>query len=211
MRLAGLIDQRQYQEAFAIIDKECVQLLGLPSGLVSELSTSELIAILTSGEVEDVGREKCSMVAALLKEAGAIHAARNRVDESYGYYLTALNLLLEVLLRNDGLEMPDYAPTVKELVVELKAYILPVETSVMLLHHYEQIGAYAKAEDTLFKVTEDAPGYTEVIQMGIAFYKRLQHQSNDALVAGNLPRNEVEAGLEELRTHQQAWAAYIGT
>jgi hypothetical protein len=36
-------------------------------------------------------------------------------------------------------------------------------------------------------------------EWGIAFYQRLQQQSDTALASGNLPRAEVEAGLAEVR------------
>jgi hypothetical protein len=40
--------------------------------------------------------------------------------------------------------------------------------------------------------------------MGMAFYERLKHQSDEVLESGNLPRDEVEAGLAELQVYQSS-------
>jgi hypothetical protein len=72
----------------------------------------------------------------------------------------------------------------------------------MLMRHYEQHGAFAKAEDALFDLLEAEPGNSDALEFGIAFYERLRGQSDMALAKGNLPRQELEAGLAELRQRQ---------
>jgi hypothetical protein len=76
---------------------------------------------------------------------------------------------------------------------------LPPRTKTMLMHHYERIGEFAKAEDALFALIEAEPDRDRVVEFGIAFYQRVFGQSEGALTAGKLPRQEVEQGLVELR------------
>jgi tetratricopeptide (TPR) repeat protein len=64
---------------------------------------------------------------------------------------------------------------------------------------YEQAGQFAKAEDALFSLIEAAPGNTDALAMGAAFYGRLLRLDDGQLAAGGLPREEVEAGLAELK------------
>jgi hypothetical protein len=68
----------------------------------------------------------------------------------------------------------------------------------MLIQHYERIGNFAKAEDTLFALLDSDPGNPAIIEFGIAFYHRILNESNDLLESGNLPRSEAEDGLREL-------------
>lgn len=37
--------------------------------------------------------------------------------------------------------------------------------------------------------------------MGVALYERLQQQSDEALTAGNLSRNEIKTSLDETRNY----------
>jgi hypothetical protein len=72
------------------------------------------------------------------------------------------------------------------------------------MQYCERTGSFAKAEDAFFALLDVEPGNSRLIDFGIAFYQRLQSQSNEALVAGDLPRAEVEAGLGELRDREAA-------
>jgi hypothetical protein len=107
-------------------------------------------------------------------------------------------LLLGILGGEEPSQHPDLVPTVAAFTATLADAPLPAQTQAMLMHHYERTGAFAKAEDALFALLEAAPATPEVVEFGIAFYERLRGQSDAALVTGNLPRPELEAGLAEL-------------
>ena len=49
---------------------------------------------------------------------------------------------------------------------------------------------------------ETEPAHPGLSQLGIGFYQRLQGQSDRRLTEGGLPREEVEAGLAELRRNR---------
>ena len=90
-------------------------------------------------------------------------------------------------------------PSVEELRDALSDYVLPDGTSEMLVRYYEQIGAYAKAEDVLYDFLDTTEDCERVTDIGIGFYERLLDLSDAQLEAGGLPRDEVHAGLDELR------------
>jgi hypothetical protein len=50
---------------------------------------------------------------------------------------------------------------------------------------------------------------TGVLDFGISFYQRLQGKSDEALLSGNLPRAELEAGLAQLLARKQAQASKL--
>lgn len=60
-------------------------------------------------------------------------------------------------------------------------------------------GESEEPEDALFAILEAEPNEPKLLDFGIAFYQRLESQSDASLSAGNLPRNEVNAGLAELK------------
>jgi tetratricopeptide (TPR) repeat protein len=202
VHILGLSRRKQYPAALAAIEEALDQLLGLKLDAVLGLSAGQLVAFLTLGGTE-ASWDKVAFLAALLREAGAIHAAEDRPAESYECYLQALHLLLEVRLREEAIRLPEYAPSVEEIVARLDAYILPASTNLALMRYYERTGAYGQAEDALFEALEVEPGNADVVETGLAFYERLRQQSDEALVAGNLPRDEVEAGLAEWQAYPQ--------
>jgi len=197
--ILGLSRKRQYPAALVAIDEALDQLLGLRADSVLDLSADQLVAFLTLGGMAAEGWDKVSFLAALLQEAGTIHAAQDCTIESYECYQKALHLVLEASLHDDKPALPDYAPTVEGLTAALQDYILPAHTNLALLRYYEQVGAYALAEDALFEALEAEPENADVVETGLALYARLWQQSDEALVAGNLPRDEVAAGWAELR------------
>jgi hypothetical protein len=67
------------------------------------------------------------------------------------------------------------------------------------MQHYERIGEFAKAEDCLFGLVESSPRTPGLSELGLAFYSRLRNQTDASLIAGNLPRQELESGLAEFR------------
>lgn len=76
---------------------------------------------------------------------------------------------------------------------------LPPNVKDQLWRYAEQTGQFAKAEDWLFALLADAPGNDDLIRRGIAVYQRLCERSDAELQAGQLPREEVLAGLAELQ------------
>jgi tetratricopeptide (TPR) repeat protein len=203
-RIASLTKAKQHCEAAVVLDQEFQKLIGSGAETVATLSETELIARVLSGESTQIVREKTLLLVALLKEAGGIHAALNRTEESRACYLKALNLLLQARLQEeDGVELPGYVPKIDDLELALKDS-LPSTTRAALMQHYERLGDFAGAEDQLFEILELEANARRVLDWGIAFYERLQRLSDDALVAGNLPRSELESGLAELQTKRQA-------
>ena len=73
-----------------------------------------------------------------------------------------------------------------------------------ILHHYERMGDFAKAEDALFAIVDMEKAGPELLEFGTTFYRRLLSQSDTFLIVGNLPRHEVEAGLAEFRAKMKA-------
>ena len=199
-RIVRLIKDRKFAAARIELDQTYRQLLGLSPDDVLSREPNELIARLRFGELPAAGRERCIMLAMLLKASGDVAAQAGAASWTRAYH-GALVILLDVALREPDEELPAFAPTIESLDAELPADAVPAATRQLLLRYYEQVGAYGKAEDILWSLLDRAPGDCEVIKAGQALYARLRALGDAALAAGNLPRDEVEGGLAELDAH----------
>ena len=100
------------------------------------------------------------------RASGDIAAAQGDSATAAETYHKALLVLLDTVLRDPGLALPDYVPTVESLDAELSAHTLPVTTQQELLLYYEQSGMYAKAEDILWAMLQAAPDDCAIIGVG---------------------------------------------
>jgi hypothetical protein len=171
-------------------------MLGMGGGFVHSAPEETLLAMLTSMGTLDT--EKCWLLATLLKADGEVYEAQENENDSYYSYLKALNLFLAALTSDDEPHRLDPVPEVEGLLYKLSSYELPNSTKALLFRYFEQTGSYANAENTLYDLLDTDPGDTEVIENGKAFYRRLLRQSDAALAAGSLTRDEVEDGLMKL-------------
>lgn len=202
-RINALKKGQCWQEAAGKLDEEFEQLVGEGVPGVARLSETELLARLLRGEPTHVVHEKTLMLTTLLKEAGDVAVAQDRPEEGRLCYLKGLHLLLQTLARGEASDWPEFVPKVEVFTAALRDAPLPLETEAMLMRHYELAGQYAKAEDVLFAMLDGEPGNPQLLEFGLAFYWRLEGQSDDALAEGGLPRAEVEAGAAELRSRKQ--------
>jgi hypothetical protein len=203
-RIESLKHERRWSEAETNLDDELKRLVGTDrAGLESLNDTALLARILRAGDF-NAQRAQALMVARLLSEAADVteeqsEAAQVETDRAGLLRLRALKLMLNVALRSEGLDWPDFVPTIDIVAARFKTGELPLDTQGLLMQHFERTGQYAKAEDSLWAALEFAPDNPILLQLGISFYRRLLAKSDAALEAGNLPRAEVQSGLDELQ------------
>ena len=198
-RMSGLKKDQLWQQAAGALDQEFQRLAGAGAQSLASLSETELLARLIQGEPTQIVQQKALMLATLLCEAGEVAAAQHRGDESRTFYLKGLQLLLDTLAQGEISEYPSFGPKVEAFVCALTDSPLPLTTQALLMQHYERAGEFAKAEDALFAMLDAEPDQPGLVEFGLAFYQRLQGKSDAVLRSGNLPRPELEAGMEELR------------
>ncbi len=205
-RIRSLESEQRLAEASLTLEEGYERLIGGGSREAAELSETELLARLIQREPAQAVREKALILTALLKESGDIAVAEGREEEGRTYYIKGLHLLIGNLGQEEFADRPDFIPQVDAYMLALEGEKLPLGTQAMLMRHYEQSGQFAKAEDALFGLLETEPENPRVIELGLSFYDRLKSRTDAALLAGNLPRAELEAGLSELRARQAALA-----
>jgi hypothetical protein len=194
-----------WDKASQLTDEQFNELVGLDAQAVTQLSDTELMARVIQGESTLAVREKTLILATLLKEAGDTAAGQSQEVESQSYYLKGLHLLLGVLAREEISDFPDFVPRIDDFLGALGNTDLPLETQAMLMQHFEKVGDFAKAEDMLFSMIEDAPDNVALLDFGVTFYQRIKGHSDDSLMTGNLPRSEVDAGYSQLLARKKAF------
>jgi hypothetical protein len=203
-RLKALKRGQLWDEAASELDVQFQRLVASGATTVAQLSETELLARLLQGDPTSVVRTKTLILIALLREAGDVAVAQDRLAEGRTYYLKGLRLLLEGLRQQEAGDRPEFVPSVDVFLSALADAPLPVSTLAQLMQHFESTGQFGKAEDMLFALLEADPANAAIPEFGLAFYERLSHQTDAALLAGNLPRPELETGQEELTRRVKA-------
>jgi tetratricopeptide (TPR) repeat protein len=187
----------QQLEALGMFDQAYQPLLGVGARLLPVLSDEQLLAMLNRGGLPDTDRWPV-LVRLLVTEAD-LYAAQGDEAAAVGRYRKALMLLRE-LGRGD----PEFDPELcAHLADRMRAHGPEPWERIQLAELYERAGRFADAEDTLFEGL-DVPGGEAVVdgeeltQAAIAFYRRLLAKDDEQLAAGNLPREEAQAGLAEV-------------
>ena len=129
-----------YQGALSLIDELCKQTVGAGSGFIHAISEETLLAMLTLLGILNV--EKALLIATLLQAEGDIYEDQGHPDAAYESYLKALNLFLEIVLRDDHLHDLRCSPEVEDILGKLEAYELPLDTRRLLFQYYEQRREY---------------------------------------------------------------------
>jgi tetratricopeptide (TPR) repeat protein len=130
----------EYQGALSLIDELCKQTVGAGAGFIHAISEETLLAMLTLLGILNV--EKALLIATLLQAEGDIYEDQGNPDAAYESYLKALNLFLEIVLRDDHLHDLRCSPQVEDILGKLEAYELPLDTRRLLFQYYEQRREY---------------------------------------------------------------------
>lgn len=202
-RINSLKQGQHWNEAGEALDDEFKRLVGEGAQAVARLSETDLLARLAQEGPTQAVREKTLLLTTLLKQAGDVAMAQDRMAHGRECYLKALHMLLDVLGREDVFEFPEFVPKVESLKQALEGSSLPLHTGALLMQHYERTGEFAKAEDELFTMLDAEPNNERLMEFGCAFYRRLLAQSDSALNHANLPRSEVEEGLKQLEARRK--------
>ena len=108
---------------------------------------------------------------------------------------------------DDALRWGRAAEELSEQAYEaLGSNVLPVYiiSQLNLISYQEKMGNFADAEDSLWKALEVAGNDPRILQRGVIFYETCRKQADPRLEEGNLPRDEVDAGYEELMERVEA-------
>ncbi len=195
-RLVFLKETRRFDVALAEIDEFCGRLFERNTAQLRMMSVEEILAYAKEGDEGDDIRKRVAL-GNILKELGDIAGLNGNQAEEEDFHAKALGILLDVYGSGD-IALPLETPERIEMLVACTAgRDLPPSVARLLFAYLEIGGFYADAEDLLFEILHN--GQADMLDEGIAFYERLLMKDAVDLSNGNLPREEVQEGLQELR------------
>ncbi len=188
------VENKNYEAAINEINLSYKGLTGLDPSLVNSLSDQEIIFFLTKGRTAD--SEKYLVIARLLRaEAELNEITKKDFNDALEKYQKSLSLYLEFFLNNID-ATKNYSSHIEFILARIKSYTLPLHIKYKLFRYYELIGEYSKTEDILFELVDSK--YPDIISEGKNFFQRLSQKSDGELSAGNLPREELKIGIDDL-------------
>ena len=198
-RLVRRTDPGVVAEARTLLDDAYRVHLGTTSEVVRQLSSEQLVAVISSiGRVDD-GR--AYLAAALFEVDAAIPGGEP--DRDAALRVRALDLYLEAGVA--GNDEPDLPERVRRLRASLLEHVLPEATYGRLLRYWLQAGQFAAAEDLLFEWLEDHGPTVVLVANAERLYDDLEALTDDELIAGDLPRAEVFEGRATFRRSRADW------
>lgn len=191
LRRSGAEDQ-----ALATIVREAGQLLGVDLEALRGLNQTDAHRALHEARHTVAGAtdsEWWIAITVLLEEATELHRQQGQDDNARQTERLA-GLALDQIPIDD-----ESTATLNHLIAASDATEpLPTSLRTVIWLYYERAGDYAQAEDWLFDLLESGPPSDDLIRRGAAFYQRLDALTDDELTHGDLPRTEVQEGLEHL-------------
>lgn len=195
VRIFKLKDGRHFEEAEIEISKTGKLLLGFELELLRDMSPASIIELFKRND--NVSSGKYIIAAELFKEQGEIDELQEKPGESYTAYLKATILFLEGIIESKEYHTKGYFDKVFFLLKKIKPDVLSVTSKSKLFKFYQLTNKYAEAENVLYNLIDlRKPG---IVEEGIAFYTNLLAKSEDELNEGELPKEEVEEGLQKLK------------
>jgi hypothetical protein len=194
-RVLFLKNSKDFPKALLDIQTTSKTLLGVDGELMRQLSPDQIMLLF--GSDLTVAVPKSYVTAILFKEEAEIRALMGEDEEPVRLNLRSLTLLLDVYEWAKEAIVPDHPKAIEETIAKLHGFVLPTELLEKLFRYRERVGQFDKAEDVLYDILETKPEFkTE----GMLFYKRLLEKKDEELAKGGLPREEVVAGMAELKS-----------
>jgi len=217
-RLERRPDPAAAAAARELLDRAYRRHLGVAGEVVRRLPSDQLLAVIsTTGRVDG---ERAFLTAALIEvdaampsgEGAAVPGVEVAAAAAGGapvptaaagdagaslLRLRALDLYAEAGAARVG--VADLPERVRRLRAALLEHVLPEASYARLLRYYLHEGRFAVAEDLLFEWLEEHGASAALRAAGEGLYEDLEAESDERLVAGELPRDELAEGRELFR------------
>lgn len=195
-QILNLRRERKHEDALLFIDELLDKKFRLSSKLIRSLSDEDLMKMMTTNGILET--DHLQAIALLMKQEAEVNAELGREDESFFAYLKSLHLFVRLALAGAEPTFAEPREMIKELQDKLLPYELPMKSKRLLLEWNMEEGRFDFAENLMHELLEDnALGLAEAKDI----YRRMLLQTDGALEAGGLPREEIMLGLESLTGH----------
>jgi hypothetical protein len=211
VRLERRPEPAAVEAARELLDRAYRRHLGVAGEVVRRLPSEQLLAVIsTTGRVDG---ERAFLTAALIEvdaampggEAPPAAAGADPARVPAGVdparapdlRLRALDLYTEAGSARVG--VADLPERVRRVRAALLDHVLPEPSYARLLRYFVHEGRFAVAEDLLFEWLEEHGATAALRAAGEGLYDGLEAESDERLLAGELPRDELAEGRAMFR------------
>lgn len=203
VRQAGMVFARAVKsvrednldEAREIAEAAAEEFVGIGLYEAERSSAENLAARVSTREQGGIG--ELLMLADLLRANAIIYEHEENEEAAFRARLLALQIRLKLAIGFD-LSNAHLDNTVSDLSAQLEEYVLPTPTVHQLFVYFEKTQQYDEAEEILWELIDDHIAEQDMVQEGLAFYERLLQKTDSELRVGNMERDEVQDGFDEL-------------
>lgn len=202
--IQSLKDHGDWAKVSAIVGKCLKRLLGANYHEFVKLTELDMLArVIARGGSTIWVPTKLGMLITILKEAGDFAKTRYPPAGGYGWYLKALHLRLELPEECNLGDISPLVPSIGLLLESMRDSPLPVGTRLLLMREYERGEHFARALCEFRAALKKAPDSPRLMELGIALFERLSHQSDETLGTEKLSRSDIQAELFAMRLRRQ--------
>jgi tetratricopeptide (TPR) repeat protein len=168
-------------------------LLNTDGNKIKFLTFNEIIENNTFNGIMNI--DNIGIIANLIFEEADIFEKINGLNIiSKDYYVKSFLLFYKIC---QEIKFTKYNEKTIEVLEKLNNYEIDDETKYNIFKYYEQIERYGKAEDYLYELIEK--NYQNILEEGKTFYLTLLGKDDALLEKGNLPRNEIIEGINNIK------------
>jgi hypothetical protein len=184
---------KNYDLAIEKIEEAYNRLLGLERGKIKDIEADEIIKDNTYEDTLNNGN--IEIIATLLfEEADIIEQINGFNKVSFECYQKSFVLFY---LLTKEIMTQNYHEKFDEILKKMDNYEINDELKFKMYKYYEEKGLYGKAEDKLYEIMEN--NYPKIENEIIMFYEKLLEKEDEILEKGNLPRNEIIEGMNNIK------------
>lgn len=195
-KVLSLNESKKFEESREVVGGAYKQLLGLSSELAANLSYSDLIRFIGAYETSEA--IKIMILAEILKLDANLSTLEGDSIKGFNTSLKSLSVYIKAVLLDEEACLEKSRGSIDEIISEIQDYEIPYDTKFLMFQYFETIGAFDKAEDSIFELIESDRQNSDIIIKAIDFYKRLLKKPEEVLEEGNLPLDEVKDALSRL-------------
>ena len=190
-------NDKEYDKALRIIDATLSDIFRLNLKSFNSLQDEYLLEIIKVKDIVDA--ERCTIISILLEKEAEILEINGDVNKCHLVFTKALSLILEAHAINNEPELIKFYSQIPILIEKINDYEFSETISLKLFKYYEDTNNFGKSEDIFYDLLQSKNKETALVNLGISFYERLLEKDSEALEKGGLPREEVQAALEQLQ------------
>lgn len=200
-RVFGLIKEGDLGFALETIRVTFMDYLGMSLEDFLAYPDERMREFLYFGELTVMGLNKAGLAGNMLLNAGLVYRAMGDEGKAVACFEKAVRLLLDLTLsEEEDPEMPDFAPTIDEIVKEVSLEKLAEDTLFPLSFYYDRRRSFRKAHEVIQTLQVAAAGNPDVRDLAESFYVYLLDEPEEELNAGGLTTETVQQALEALRS-----------